>query len=310
MARIAVRCTALSLLILLTAPFLSAAPAPAKRATDRAALLDELMDLIDADYMVEAVLRQVFSESMKMNSGIEKEYEASLSAEELADFRRQQEESARQQKEFMEKLMVRFDKHELVTEVIRPLFDEHFSTAQLQELVTFFKSPAGAELAQITPSLPITLMTRSMEKIQPIGEELMQEAREEERRKMPKSRLTMADMRSLATATETYGVDNNAYPDTRSLDDLAGMLAPIYIRELPREDAWGKEYTYVVSPDLQHYRFVSAGEDGRFEWDSDYALDESQLARQPRETANPDDDIIYQDGVFLQFPAEAKQEEP
>jgi hypothetical protein len=91
----------------------------------------------------------------------------------------------------------------------------------------------------------------------------------------------MADMRSLATASEAYATDYNKYPDAQDLDALDKLLSPVYIRTLPRNDAWGKAVHYVASESFQGYRFTSAGPDGVFE---------------------SSDDIIFEDGTFKQWP--------
>ncbi|HQT94685.1 MAG TPA: type II secretion system protein GspG [Thermoanaerobaculaceae bacterium] len=53
---------------------------------------------------------------------------------------------------------------------------------------------------------------------------------------------TMADMRSIATAVESYEVDFNFYPKVATsavfLTDLAPYLQPTYIKRLPTVDGW------------------------------------------------------------------------
>jgi hypothetical protein len=105
----------------------------------------------------------------------------------------------------------------------------------------------------------------------------------------------------MATASEAYAVDNNKYPLAVTLDQLSALVSPTYIRELPRKDAWGNEYVYLVTPDLQHYRFVSAGADGRFEPESLNIVLGDALAAQKRENTNADEDIVYQDGEFVRW---------
>ena len=57
-----------------------------------------------------------------------------------------------------------------------------------------------------------------------------------------------------------------------------------------------------------HYRFVSAGADGVFEWDS-RRIDElpENFAGTPTEA--PAADIVYQDGQFVRFPRDAQNDE-
>ena len=79
-------------------------------------------------------------------------------------------------------------------------------------------------------------------------------------------RTTTADLRAIASALETYALDDFVYPDAATLDELAVKLAPKFIPSLPRLDGWGNEYVYVT--DTTTYRMVSAGPDGTFASDS------------------------------------------
>ena len=53
-----------------------------------------------------------------------------------------------------------------------------------------------------------------------------------------KQKRTMADMRSIATAIETYAVDQEVYPTTTDVYELSRMLSPDYIRHVPGFDGW------------------------------------------------------------------------
>jgi hypothetical protein len=115
-------------------------------------------------------------------------------------------------------------------------------------------------------------------------------------------RPTMADIRSIAVALEARATDTNDYPDV-SFDGLEALIAPLYIKSVPKVDAWGTPYVYVGNG--TNYRIVSAGADQRFEWG---ARQLEPVGTAFRATTDPDADIIYQDGTFLQAPAESKQQ--
>ena len=118
-----------------------------------------------------------------------------------------------------------------------------------------------------------------------------------------KQKRTMADLRSVATALESYSTDNNAYPRVESIEELRAILTPTYIRELPQLDGWGAPIRYEcrssVSEDsaapCDSYWLSSGGRDGTLETDDPtFAI--------PQTTVNFDCDIIYANGEFVQYP--------
>src|SRR5215831_2315038 len=48
-----------------------------------------------------------------------------------------------------------------------------------------------------------------------------------------KQKRTMADMRSIGTAIESYAVDNNVYPVAATAAALKLLVEPIYIKSMP-----------------------------------------------------------------------------
>src|SRR5712691_5527477 len=56
-----------------------------------------------------------------------------------------------------------------------------------------------------------------------------------------KQKRTMADMRSIGTAVESYAVDNNFYPKNLSnapAATISQQVSPIYIKTVPTTDGW------------------------------------------------------------------------
>ena len=122
---------------------------------------------------------------------------------------------------------------------------------------------------------------------------------------------TMGDMRSLATAIEAYAVDNNNYPagscqtgafttagPAMSLTTLI-ILQPTYIAQAPRVDGWQRFMHYNTqgpanNPD--QYNIISFGRDGT-----------ADTAANCGSTTNFNDDIIYSNGTFLQWPEGTQQ---
>jgi hypothetical protein len=97
-------------------------------------------------------------------------------------------------------------------------------------------------------------------------------------------------------------------PDVHDIAGLAKALEPTYVRTLPQTDGWGETYVFLVSSDRLHYRIVSRGADKRLEAGSD-VLQAIADKVPPRKSNSLDDDFIYQDGEFVQYPAVADEKQ-
>ena len=103
-----------------------------------------------------------------------------------------------------------------------------------------------------------------------------------------KQKRTMADMRSIATAIESYAIDNTGYPVASSLSTLAASIEPSYIKVLPAADGWGRAYTIDSTP--VQYTVWSGGSDG------------GSLNYFGGPTSSIRDSIVFSGGVFMQWP--------
>lgn len=124
-----------------------------------------------------------------------------------------------------------------------------------------------------------------------------------------RQRQTMADLRSVGTAVESYSIDNNLYPlqadGLKGLETIEEELEPIYIRILPMLDAWGNPFLYWS--DETRYVIVSPGADGVLDsvWDdSAAAFREIELAG---EIDNGNADIVFANGQFAQWPRDPRR---
>ena len=117
----------------------------------------------------------------------------------------------------------------------------------------------------------------------------------------------MADMRMVALAIEAYTIDHgDAYPPS-GYESLKPLLEPTYVKKMPALDMWKHPYAYILSDDHRTYRIVSAGADKTFEPDS--------LRIVPNDNGQPptiyrdrlEDDLIFENGVFIQAPVQAKE---
>jgi hypothetical protein len=116
-----------------------------------------------------------------------------------------------------------------------------------------------------------------------------------------RARRTIGDVKALATAVESYAIDNNRYPSATSAAELPAFLSPAYIPVTPVADAWNTPYVYAVSTDGMHFRIVSAGSDRSFE-EGTRTTPTSEAMPPVRVVDGFAADIVYQDGRFLQVP--------
>ncbi|HEV7574209.1 MAG TPA: prepilin-type N-terminal cleavage/methylation domain-containing protein [Thermoanaerobaculia bacterium] len=125
-----------------------------------------------------------------------------------------------------------------------------------------------------------------------------------------KQKRSMADMRTIATAWEARATDVNKYnaagaflPSTSiSNTTMDTILAPTYIKALPKNDGWGNAWTYYVDATApipaQQYAIQSNGRDGAA----------GTAPTVVTTTTNFDCDIIYSQGQFLQYPEGVQQQ--
>jgi general secretion pathway protein G len=112
-----------------------------------------------------------------------------------------------------------------------------------------------------------------------------------------KQKATMAEMRSIGNALETYAVDHNVYP--QGLTDaggaaVGGYVAPLYIQKMPDADGWNNPWHIDTNSTGTVYTITSYGRDGT----------------QGTNTGGPitdfNCDIIYTNGSFFQWPSGAQ----
>jgi general secretion pathway protein G len=76
-----------------------------------------------------------------------------------------------------------------------------------------------------------------------------------------KQKRTMADLRSIGTAAESYAVDNNVYPVATTAAALKTIVeAGNYMKNMPVNDGWN--YAFQVASATTEYTIYSQGKDG------------------------------------------------
>jgi uncharacterized protein len=193
--------------------------------------------------------------------------------------------------------------------VYEPLYAKYFTEEQLADLVAFYKTPTGQQVVKALPEIEREAMQTAGAQIQEKFAALARQVDEERRARLPWEQ-TMADMRSVSTAAESWAVDHDdLYPPSQTWAELQKELEPTYVNPMPMKDGWGNELAYVVSADRKHYRVISAGSDNAFDWDSRrIVVKEPPKNGAPAEAERvklsdrPQDDIIFADGAFVQAP--------
>ena len=110
----------------------------------------------------------------------------------------------------------------------------------------------------------------------------------------------MGDMRTIATALESWAVDGGSYPATDgpvAVEQLAPLLSR-YAHGLVFRDAWNHPLLYSGSKET--FRIVSVGRDDVIGSDS------FSPALEPRATTSPDEDLVYDSGSFVRWTESAR----
>ena len=108
-----------------------------------------------------------------------------------------------------------------------------------------------------------------------------------------KQKRTMADLRSIGTAVESYAVDTNFYPIATSMAVMSGtglVIEPIYIKLAPTSDGWKGNIFYGSNTTGSDYTISS------------YGKDKAASSASAGATNDFDCDIIFQNGTFVAYP--------
>lgn len=283
-------------LVAVAFPLFATQPNPSARQRE---LIEQLIEQTNAGNAAAAMMDAVFSQ-------IEKQFldNAAAKGNDPADI-----EEAKELFALFRERSSKIDFNGLMREGQIRIYAKHFTEQELADLVTFYGTSTGRKSIQVMPDLVREGAQIGAEVVGPKIDEVMKSVLADQEKKRPWRR-TMTDLRTVASALESYAIDSDdeSYP-TGDYASLKETLEP-YLSEFPEKDIWGHAYAYVVSPDRKHYRLVSAGADSNFEWDSRRIVaakagEETSVAYRER----LEDDVIYADGEFLQLPVQAKPKE-
>jgi hypothetical protein len=88
---------------------------------------------------------------------------------------------------------------------------------------------------------------------------------------------TIADMRSLATAIESFRRERGHYIAAETASALLDNLAPRYLGSIIRLDAWSREFQYKGS--ASGYRLESLGPDGKAGTGDEIVIENGQMVK-------------------------------
>ena len=121
-----------------------------------------------------------------------------------------------------------------------------------------------------------------------------------------KQRRSMGDMRTTATAVESYAVDFNRYPPaaaytvgdgitfgTTTLSAIVNDISPTYVKQIPLADGWNSWFIWAADTNGSAYGLLSAGKDGS------RTVTNGSVAGP---TTDFNSDIVYANGSFVQWP--------
>jgi uncharacterized protein len=285
----------LSALLVLAAalPLFATEPNPSAR---QRALIEELLEVTQQLNQGNTIMDAMFAQ-------MEKQYldDAAAKGNDPDDI-----EEAKEMFGLFREHAAKIDVAGLIREATIRIYAKYFNEQELIDLTTFYRTPTGRKSITVMADLMREGMAAGTEHVAPKIEAVIVEVREIQEKRRPWRR-TMSDMRNVATAVEAYAIDNDRYPagDYASLKEV---LSPTYMKTVPEKDIWGNAYAYVAAADGQSYRLVSSGADANFEWDSRRiaAKKDGEEPAATRYRERLEDDLIFEDGRFVQAPQQAK----
>ncbi|MFA7340862.1 MAG: DUF2059 domain-containing protein [Candidatus Obscuribacterales bacterium] len=158
----------------------SATLTPAKKA-----LILELLKMTDADKQVEMILNQLtlshqrrypilFAQAVNAAPNLSEEKKKELIAS-------AQEQSTRSSERLRQLFVQKIDLSKVMEEVALQVYDKNFTESEMQDIITFYKTPTGKKTLQALPAVMSESMEMTTALISPPLGEIMKQVMEEER---------------------------------------------------------------------------------------------------------------------------------
>lgn len=170
-----------------TAPVtVSATLTPAKRA-----LILELLKMTDADKQVEMIINQLtlshqrrypilFAQAVNATPNLSDEKKKELIAS-------AQEQSVRSSERLRQLFVQKIDLSKVMQEVALQVYDKNFTEPEMQDIITFYKTPTGKKTLQALPAVMSESMEMTTKLITPPLSDIMKQVMEEERDRLRSS---------------------------------------------------------------------------------------------------------------------------
>ena len=156
---------------------------PAKRA-----LILELLKMTDADKQVEMIISQLtLSHQRRYPSLLAQAINAApnLSEEKKKELiASAQEQSVRSSERLRQLFVQRIDLSKVMQEVALQVYDKNFTESEMQDIITFYKTPTGKKTLQALPAVMSESMEMTTALITPPLGEIMKQVLEEERARL------------------------------------------------------------------------------------------------------------------------------
>lgn len=158
----------------------SATLTPAKKA-----LILELLKMTDADKQVEMIINQLtlshqrrypilFAQAVNAAPNLSDEKKKELIAG-------AQEQSVRSSERLRQLFVQKIDLSKVMQEVALQVYDKNFTEAEMQDIITFYKTPTGKKTLQALPAVMSESMEMTTKLITPPLSDIMKQVMEEER---------------------------------------------------------------------------------------------------------------------------------
>lgn len=276
-----------TLAIALALPLLAGTTSPNPSQKQRA-LLEELMDVID----MKKTEGEIFDAIL---GSMQEQFTAETQGGDPAEM-----EEAKWKFERFRHLLRESDLHATTREMYIEIYAKYLTESELADLITFYRTPTGRKSIEVMPQLMTEAMQRSGAVLGPKIQGMVQQVEKESDLRQPWKK-TISRIESIAMYLEAHAEEHDGFYPEGEVD----TLAELFDEEIEKDDMWGHELAYVLSNDRKHYRIVSAGADGIFDWDSRRIADKADVRYRER----LEDDIIYADGAFVQMPKVAGPKE-
>jgi uncharacterized protein len=163
---------------------LVAASAQTDMPAEKRALIRELLDLTGGAAMAEQLTQIVLSQfqqnytTMMQNLLTQRQ---DISAEERQRLLARLASFENFSRKFMAKFPKRINISEILETVYSPLYDKYFNEQELEELIAFYRTPAGRKAIVVLPALMQEGMQGTAQQVGPMVMSVVQEIIEEER---------------------------------------------------------------------------------------------------------------------------------